>query len=318
MMYRTITFTFASALLACLPLAAGAASYPITVPADSFINRHVDSLAQMSNQVTLDPVVRRRLARHFHTSGPAIARYIQDNLVLKTTIATQRYQVACVSRTGREYTINALVPKGTPVFVLRTTRQPILKLACGNPMVSALPVVRKAGSEEELPGMADVAKPKVVAPAKIIPKLAPQMASKIPVVVNIGGKPSIYLMPGAVTKVAGGLYELSAPSSHFPLGFLAGIPLAAGLLTHHGSGNGTVGVGIGTGSGTGTGLGIGTGTNSGSNSGGGTGTVTGTSTGGNTGVSPVPEPSASVAFAVGGVGLVILLAGAGRRRKPTS
>ena len=306
-MQRNFILFLASALLAGVTPAVHAASHPIAVPRDSFINRHVDTLSEMSRQVTLDPVVRRRLARHFHTSGPTMVRYIQENLILKKLPATRRYQVYCLSRSGREYTINARLLQGTPVFVLRKTGEPILKLACGNPMVSSLPpVVKTAGSEEALPQMAGVSQPTSAGPAKLVPHLA----SLSPAVMRVPRKPVVTALMPAVTKVAGGLYELPAASHRLPLGFLAGIPLAAGLLTHNGGSNGS--------SGTGTNTGLGIGTNTGINTGLGTNTGFGTNTGSNTGVTPVPEPSASAAFAVGGVGLVILLAGARRRRKTSS
>ncbi len=325
-MQRNIALVFVSALLAGLSPAVHAASHPIAVPMDSFINRHVDSVAEMSRQVTLDPVVRRRLARHFHVSGPAMVHYIQDNLVLRKTTKTRRYQVYCLSRSGREYTINARLPLGTPVFVLSTTGEPILKLACGNPMVSALPVIKKAQPSAE---MASLPKPARVVPAKIVPKIAPQLASKMPIVLDVGGKSSLSLMSAPVTKVAGGLYELPAASSHFPLGFLAALPVIAGLTIHNGGSNsGTPGIGIGTGMGIGTSTGPESSNHSGINIGtnSGTGTVTGTgigigtgasigTTGGNTEVTPVPEPSTSAAFVVGGAGIAILLAGARRRKR---
>lgn len=128
-MHRHHALVFALAALGGLPVWAMASPQTVMLPPDSFIDQHVASMAQMSQQVTLDPVVRRRLARHFHTSGPAVVRYIQKNLVLKKTTMAQRYQVYCISRTGREYTINSRLPVGTPVFVMRTTGKPILKLA---------------------------------------------------------------------------------------------------------------------------------------------------------------------------------------------
>ena len=69
------------AAAAALPLPVIAAPQEV-VPADSFIAQHVGTAAQLHQQISLDPVVRRRLARHFHTSAPAVTRYIQDNLVL--------------------------------------------------------------------------------------------------------------------------------------------------------------------------------------------------------------------------------------------
>ena len=194
----------------------------VVLPPDSFIDQHVASMSQMSQQVTLDPVVRRRLARHFHTSGPAVVRYIQKNLVLKKTTTAQRYQVYCISRTGREYTINSRLPIGTPVFVMRTTGKPILKLACGNPMVASLPPVKTKIGPYTSPELASLPKP---VPAAIAPGLAPNG----PVVVAMNSGPGVVIMP-APTTLVGGIDPRASPSTavSFPIGLLAGIPIIAG------------------------------------------------------------------------------------------
>ena len=82
--------------------ATGALALPgaLAVPTDSFIKQHVDTVPQLSQQVTFDPVVRRRLARHFHTSGPAVARYIQKNLVLEAAHVRKNLQ-GLVHHAGR-------------------------------------------------------------------------------------------------------------------------------------------------------------------------------------------------------------------------
>ncbi len=319
-MHRHPVLLFSLAVLGGLPTAALAGLSPVALPPDSFINQHVASMSEMSQQVTLDPVVRRRLARHFHTSGPAVVRYIQNNLVLKRTTTAQRYQVYCISRTGREYTINSRLPIGTPVFVMRTTGKPILKLACGNPMVASLPPVKTKIGPYTSPELASLPTP---APAGIAPGLAPNG----PVVVAMNSGPGVIITPVPTTLVAGSITSLPVHSGHFPIGLLAGIPILAGIA-NHGGGNSpgtntgtTTGTGTGTTTGTGTGTttGTGTGTTTGTNTGTTTGTNTGTTTGTGTGVivgpGPVPEPSTPAAFAVGAAGLVYLLSGARRRSR---
>jgi hypothetical protein len=291
-MHRLSALALAVIIPFAPPVMASAASRSIAVPADSFINRHVDTLPQLTRQISVDPTVRRRLARHFHISGPAVVQYIQNNLVLRTIPRTRRAEVYCVSRTGYEYTIQAKLPAGTPVFVLRATGEPILKLACGNPLVSALPVVKKAGSSEALPEFADL-RSVPSAPAKIAPKLA-SAGSKV---ISMTGNPFSSLPAVPVTKVAGGLYELSPHSSRSPLGYLLGVPLAAGFIRHGGS-KGSLSFG-------------------GTDSGGGLSTFnTGLNNGSNTGnLSSVPEPGEALAFAIGAAGIALLLFCARRRRR---
>jgi len=316
-MNRHHALLFSLVALGGLPTLASALPLGLAVPPDSFINQNISSVGDMRQQVTLDPVVRRRLARHFHTSGPAVVRYIQDNLVLKKLGTSGRYQVYCIARNGREYVINSRLAAGTPVFVSRTTGKPVLKLACGNPMMASLPpVIKKAPSEEGTPQLAAL-------PPSASTKVAPTLAPGAPLIVASSNVPGVLIMP-ATLKISPALPTLHTGGG-FPLGYLAGIPILAGIIGH-GGGTGTTGTGTtgttgtgttGTGT-TGTGT-TGTGTTTGTT---GTGTTTGTTgtgtTTGTTGVTPVPEPSGTAAFAIGAVGLAALLVGAHRRTRRTN
>ncbi len=111
----------------------------LPVPQESFLNYHAANVSELSQEVTVDPQVRSRLAKHFHITPTQMQTYIRRNLVLRHLSQAGRYRVACVRRDGSEYYIEQRLPTGTPVFASRATGQPILKLACGNPMVSSLP-----------------------------------------------------------------------------------------------------------------------------------------------------------------------------------
>ncbi len=136
-MPRKLLLLTAAALFGLVNAAAADPFLP--VPPASFINYHVDTVHQLSEQMAYDAVVRGRLARHFHLSGPAMVDYVQKNLALSYLKTSGSYRVACVTSSGHEYYIAQRLPKGTPVFSLISTGQPILKRACGNPLVSALP-----------------------------------------------------------------------------------------------------------------------------------------------------------------------------------
>ena len=139
-MLRTTTAIALISLGTCLPaLAAGHGS----VPPASFLKYHVGSVPELSQEVTLSPLVRARLARHFHVSEAAMSRYVSRNLTLSHLKKSGYYQVACVRPNGREYWVKSHLSAGTLVFASRATGQPILKLACGNPMVSSLPAGRE-------------------------------------------------------------------------------------------------------------------------------------------------------------------------------
>ena len=308
---RHSVFALVCSLTGLLPLAASATPIQELVPADSFIVRHINTVPQLYQQISLDPVVRRRLARHFHTSAPAVTRYIQDNLVLTKLKKTDHYQVYCVGRSGQEYVINSRIAAGTPVFVLRTTGQPVLKLACGNPMVASLPPVRtKVAAHHSLMTSPPAAPPAVTA-------AVPPLKSSGPVIVAMTDTPDVIVMP--TTKVGGFIGQL--PMVHggggFSLGYLAGIPILAAIGSHGGGSQntgttstrtsdiGTTGSLGTTGNTTGT-----TGQTTGTTD---TNTLGTTGTTGNTEVTPVPEPGTPAAFAVGGAALLYLLGSARKR-----
>ncbi len=135
-----------AALLPILALAAAssAAAAPLAaphlpVPAESFLNYHAATVRELGSEASVDPAVRARLANHFHVTQTQMVTYIHHNLVLRHLQKAGTYRVACVRRDGSEYWIESRLPAGTPIFASRATGQPILKLACGNPMISALP-----------------------------------------------------------------------------------------------------------------------------------------------------------------------------------
>lgn len=151
-MFRTYRFSslpLSRTAQAVLPLLALAAVSPavaaplaarhLPVPAESFLRYHAANVRELSSEVSVDPTVRARLAHHFHVTQTQMVAYIHHNLVLRHLQKTGTYRVACVRRDGSEYWIKSRLPAGTPIFASRTTGKPILKLACGNPMVSALP-----------------------------------------------------------------------------------------------------------------------------------------------------------------------------------
>lgn len=128
------------ALAAASPAAAAPLAAPhLPVAPESFLNYHAADVRELSSEVSVDPAVRARLAKHFHVTQTQLVTYIHHNLVLRHLQKPETYRVACVRRDGSEYWIESRLPAGTPIFASRATGRPILKLACGNPMVSALP-----------------------------------------------------------------------------------------------------------------------------------------------------------------------------------
>lgn len=233
-------------LAASLGLVRSASADPfLPVPPASFINYHVDTVHQLSQQIAYDAVVRGRLARHFHLAGPAMVTYVQKNLVLSYLKSAGTYHVACVTPSGREYFVTQRLPKGTPVFALSSTGQPILKRACGNPLVSSLPAA--------VPKHLSQTAQHVVA-HKGQPALAETPASGPTDIVassTLPGDTTLTAVPGLAdstvgdlgpfTRVAGSLASFGGGGGGFglPLAGLAALGTAGLLASGHGGGNST-------------------------------------------------------------------------------
>lgn len=145
MLSRTLILSGGLVALGAAFLVPSASADPfLPVPPASFLDYHVSTARGLSEEVAADVVVRARLARHFGLSEPSVVAYVRRNLVETTLTASQagRYRVACISPSGREYWVSERLAAGTPVFALATTGKPILKLECGNPLVSSLPILQ--------------------------------------------------------------------------------------------------------------------------------------------------------------------------------
>jgi len=214
---------------------AAAAAHPaaadpfLPVPPASFLNYHVASADQLAQEVALDAVVRARLARHFHQTEPEVSRYIHDNLILTHLSKPGQYRVACVTPSGREYFLTQRLAAGTGVFSLRGTGKPILKQACGNPLVAVLPAIVPK----------KVAPPQLAAMPKVLPA-KPAVTAVMPSDVVFTNVPPLETAQtgsiGPFVKVAGitqSLGHSGGGGGFFPavLG-VAGLGLFAG---HHGS-----------------------------------------------------------------------------------
>ena len=232
-MYQTHKTVVALAGLALGALAVRPASADpfLSVPPASFLNYHVASVGELSQEVALDPLVRARLARHFHRTEADMTAYIHDNLTLTTLPKAGTYRVACVTPSGREYSITARLAAGTPVFASTRTGRPILKLACGNPLVTALPpappkpkpVVKVKRAPAVLAPMATLPPPEVPAPLADAPETY-SFTAPTPLVVPAPAP------IGALTQVGGVQQALVTKGGGFPFLPVAAVAGVAALL----------------------------------------------------------------------------------------
>jgi len=122
-------------------LQASAAPLSLSVPPFAFLHYHVDSTQQLAREVSFDTTVQDRFARHFHMAGPAVASFVENDLVLKPLSAAHTFHVYCVTSKGHEYSFVENLPAGTPVFVRKQDGLPVINQVDGNPLIDNLPPV---------------------------------------------------------------------------------------------------------------------------------------------------------------------------------
>lgn len=234
--YRTpAIFLPILALSAASSTAAAPLAAPhLPAPAESFLNYHAATVRDLGSEASVDPAVRARLANHFHVTQTQMVTYIHHNLVLRHLQKAGTYRVACVRRDGSEYWVESRLPAGTPIFASRVTGQPILKLACGNPMVSALPPTVFPNKPVAAPKLA--ATPVTLSDADL---------NTPPVLTAIDGTQSELIAPDdfsapPVVRISPSLQFLGGSSglgSLFPA--LLGAGAAVAVFGHGGSNNGS-------------------------------------------------------------------------------
>jgi hypothetical protein len=121
-------------IMAALP--ASAATEP-TGP-DSFLPWRAYTVNDLVTQVENNDVVRQRLAKHFHVSQAELVSYLRDNVKVVAFSESGWRPVYGVDRTGRIYRARDYFHRGGKVFGTADGK-PLLKYACGNPLVTTLP-----------------------------------------------------------------------------------------------------------------------------------------------------------------------------------
>jgi hypothetical protein len=216
--------------IASVFMAPATAAPHLPVPSESFLNYHAANIRELSQEVTLDPQVRVRLAKHYHITQAQMTTYIHNNLALRRLPHAGTYRVACVRRDGSEYYLEEHLPAGTLIFASRATGQPILKLACGNPMASTLPVTVFPNKPLAAPKLASA--PVTMASADL---------NAPPVLTNIDGSQADLITPDdnsalPIVLVSPSIQALggaSGLSSIFPI--LLGAGAAVAVAGHGGS-----------------------------------------------------------------------------------
>lgn len=137
------TLAFCAFALSAPPAAQAASTHagPRLTPPDSYLQYKVYSVDQLIAQVSQNPVVRQRFARHFQIPESRVVSYMRANLVESYIPKTGHYTVYCVRRSGKFYPVKQTFRQGTKVFALRNG-EPVMKWVCGNPLSRFLPAVQ--------------------------------------------------------------------------------------------------------------------------------------------------------------------------------
>jgi hypothetical protein len=103
----------------------------------AFLNQKVDSVSDLVKQVSSDPAVAERYAKHFGTTPSQIKSYFASNLKAVTLKKPMKVTVYFINPSGKTYTVKRLLPAGTRVFATKDG-QPLLEWRCGNPVTRSL------------------------------------------------------------------------------------------------------------------------------------------------------------------------------------
>lgn len=233
-----LSATLAAGIVGAVPVSATPLS--LAVPPFAFLRYHVDSTQQLGREVAIDSMVQNRFARHFHMAGPAVASFIQNDLVLKPLSAAHPFHIYCVTSRGNEYSYIANLPAGTPIFVRKEDGLPVLNQADGNPLVDNLPPVlnhQSAGS----PDLAMYSQPHIdlgtlkTVDNPINPDSTPDIDSFDFGGQDVGAKHTI----DGIIFLDNSTNPIVAP--FFPFGDLFGAGAAALLIGSHGNSSGGAG-----------------------------------------------------------------------------
>ena len=203
-MHRVISAAALISIACCLP-ASAAGHGP--VPPASFLQYSVKTVPELGQEVTISPRVRARLARHFHVSYAEIGRYVLHNLSLSKLGSAGLYRVACIGPNGDEYWVTSRLPAGTPVFTSRVNGQPVLKLACGNPMTSSLPPEQEATVDDHSKLAPPLISQSTSAPGENTAFVPPALMAETPLLDALlaPGTEALLLEQPPVVKTAGSL-----------------------------------------------------------------------------------------------------------------
>lgn len=113
-----------------------------SAPPLSFLRNNSYSLQEVIAQIRGNRKLLLRFANHFHIAPEKVIPYFEQNLVESYVPQTKRYTVWMKRPDGSTYWVYQTFRKGERVLSLRNG-EPVLKWACGNPLMTKLPEIQK-------------------------------------------------------------------------------------------------------------------------------------------------------------------------------
>jgi len=145
---------------------------------DSFLAWRAYSVESVIDQIEKDPIARKRLAKHFHLSETDLINYFRSELRVVEYKESGWAPVYGVTKTGLIYKAKDYFHAGGKAFGL-PDGTPVLKFACGNPLITELPPLPK--------------KKKVV---EAVPPIEPEVVPMVEVAPPVQAPEEYALLPG--------------------------------------------------------------------------------------------------------------------------
>ena len=142
----------------------------------SFLRRHVETPAQLVNQVRNDPVVARRYMRYFGRNRSDLIAYLQT-LRIKPLTQDHRYEVYYVHKGEIMGSKMLHMKRDSRIFIDRNGT-PVMKLSCGNPML--IHEVPKPVVIRTKPTPPEIVTPTPPTPVKPTPLQPTEVAAPVP------------------------------------------------------------------------------------------------------------------------------------------
>lgn len=194
----------------------------------AFLATRVDSVGGLVSEVSSNPVVAQRYARHFGVSRDKLVEYLKSNVKIVVLKEPMKINTYYMMPSGRVVSKQRLFPAGASMFVTKAG-QPIIDVRCGNPVIARLPRQPKA------PVVAKVVAPPVSEPETRVAAAPPQVLPPPPASVVAPAAPiTAPVAPVAVQPVRVALAP--APISSLPAAVRLAAPLLLGAVAvHHSS-----------------------------------------------------------------------------------